>query len=547
MAPNGRRALYLIGDTLHVRDLATNREKERAAHLHSEIVAVAFDPDAKRIVTAHLDRTIRHLSLENSREGPPMATSGDVTDLAVFRDGERVLASGSDGTVGIWDLKTAAKLREIVVAANGRFGDKDRETVIAQGGVVAAALSPDGRRALFASGNSIFLWDLDTGEELNRVPHAKNVVDVRFSPDGTSAVSTDGAIVRVWELPPGRKPGEQPPLLEVAHYLGEERNAADRVVVTPDGRRILTCGWPERVRVFDRATGKFIRIDKLGADVLAIAPDGQHVLSANGERVLKVWNLDSGQVVQELRGHTEVIFSAAFSPDGRRVYSTSGGKEAYVNGSDSEIRVWDLATGSQIGKLEGHAGIVRSVAVSPTGSRVLSGGWSDKTVILWDATSGRPLRRLTGHTGAISCVAFLPDGRRGVSCSEDSTVRLWDLGTGQELDRFRGGHAMGWLAVSPDGRRLMTASFWGRELRLWDIEAKKQIARVDFGGVPPIHGCFTPGGRHIVWGGSDGIVRMYRLTELDAVNRPAFATDTGASATRKRDASDAKPARTPPQ
>jgi serine/threonine protein kinase len=95
LAPNGRRAVYFIGDTLHVRDLVSNREKELAAHLESGIVAVAFGPDAKRIVTAHLDRTIRHLSLENSREGPPIATPGDVTDLAVFPEGQRVLASGS--------------------------------------------------------------------------------------------------------------------------------------------------------------------------------------------------------------------------------------------------------------------------------------------------------------------------------------------------------------------------------------------------------------------------------------------------------------------
>ena len=76
--------------------------------------------------------------------------------------------------------------------------------------MVAASLSPDGHRALFASGNLIFLWDLETDEELNRVPHDDKVVDVRFSPDGSHAVSTAGAIVRVWELPPGRKPGEQP-------------------------------------------------------------------------------------------------------------------------------------------------------------------------------------------------------------------------------------------------------------------------------------------------------------------------------------------------
>ena len=116
-----------------------------------------------------------------------------------------------------------------------------------------------------------------------------------------------------------------------------------------------------------------------------------------------------------------------------------------------------------------------------------------------------------------------PDGRRGVSSGEDATIRVWDLETGVELHRFEGRHGFGWLAVSPDGRRLLSASFWGRELGLWDLEAKKPITQINFGGVPPIRGCFTPDGLHAVWGGNDGIVRMYRLNGLEPVNRPVDA------------------------
>ncbi len=223
-----------------------------------------------------------------------------------------------------------------------------------------------------------------------------------------------------------------------------------------------------------------------------------------------------------------MIFSAAFSRDGRLAYSTSGGKEAYVDGLDSDIRIWDLfETAGEVGRLTGHTGIVRSVAVSRDGRRVLSGGWSDKTVILWDAASGQLVRRLKGHTAAISCVAFLPDGQHAVSCSGDSTVRLWNVDSGKVVHTFHGDHGIGWLAVSPDGKRLLSASFWGRELRLWDLAAQKPIARVNFGGVTPLRGSFAPDGRHAVWGGSDGVVRMYRLTEFDKGNR----TGTGAAGT----------------
>jgi WD40 repeat protein/tetratricopeptide (TPR) repeat protein len=508
--------------------LVTGRDKEQRGRFDSGILRVAFRPDGRAIVAAHDDRTIRVYSLENTREGSPIAIGSDVTDLAVFPDCQRLLASCSDGTVGVWDLKTGQKRREIVVAANGRFGDKDRAVVVDPGGVVSASVAPDGRRALFASGNLMLLWDMETGEELKRVNHPGKVVLVAFSPDGRYAVSSDEATVRVWELPSGRKPGEQPPMIEVAHYLGDERNGAEWAVVSPDGQRILACGWPERVRVFDRATGQSIRLDNLGGASLAISPDGQHVLTAHGDKVLRLWELNSGQVVREFRGHTELIFGVAFSPDGRLAYSTSGGNEPFVDGSDSDIRVWDLAAGSEIGRLAGHKGIVRNVAISPDSRRVLSAGWSEMTLILWDALSGRARRRLRGHTGKVNCVAFLSGGRRAVSGGDDATVRLWDLGTGTELHRFQGHHGVGWLAASPDGRRLLSSSFWGRELRLWDLEARKSIARIDFGGVPAHRGSFAPDGHHAVWGGSDGVVRMYRLTELDPSNRseaPARATD----------------------
>ena len=81
-------------------------------------------------------------------------------------------------------------------------------------------------------------------------------------------------------------------------------------------------------------------------------------------------------LIREFHGHTEWVFSVAFSPDGRLAYSTSGGfmRDGWRDGTDSAIRVWDVETGQEVRKLEGHKGIVWSVAVSPDGRHVLSGG-----------------------------------------------------------------------------------------------------------------------------------------------------------------------------
>jgi WD40 repeat protein len=118
---------------------------------------------------------------------------------------------------------------------------------------------------------------------------------------------------------------------------------------------------------------------------------------------------------------------------------------------------------------------------------VLTGG--DTSLILWDADSGQEIRRLRGHTGLIGNVALLPDGRRAVSGSFDRTIRLWDLESGQELHRFVGHpREVTWVAVSPDGRRLLSSDYNGHELRLWDVDGRKLIRRIDWGNTPPTKG-----------------------------------------------------------
>src|SRR5262249_13844819 len=139
----------------------------------------------------------------------------------------------------------------------------------------------------------------------------------------------------------------------------------------------------------------------------------------------------------------------AFAPDGR----------TFATSTYQTIRVWDVATGKELGKREAHTASLNGIAHSPDGKLLASA--SDE-IRVWDAATGKSLRALRGHTSYVRAVAFTPDGKRLVSGGGDNSIRLWDVATGKELrainilpehdpDRGKWGAQVMAMRLSPDG------------------------------------------------------------------------------------------------
>ncbi len=235
---------------------------------------------------------------------------------------------------------------------------------------------------------------------------------------------------------------------------------------------------------------------------VAFSPDGQRLASASDDGTVKVWDATTGQETLTLRGHTNEVNAVAFSPDGQRLASAS---------NDGTVKVWDATTGQETLTLTGHTTLVNSVAFSPDGQRLASAS-NDGTVKLWDAASGQEALTLRGHTNSVYSVVFSPDGKRLASAGLDETVKVWDATTGQETLTFKGHSDLVYSVVfSPDGKRLASASC-DKTVKVWDATTGEETltfkGHSDF--VSSV--AFSPDGERLASAGCDQTVRVWDAT-----------------------------------
>ena len=146
--------------------------------------------------------------------------------------------------------------------------------------------------------------------------------------------------------------------------------------------------------------------------------------------------------------HPSNVNSVAFSPDGGRLAS----------GSDEIVRIWNTATGELEDELEGHTKGVQSVAFSHNGHFIVSGS-EDWTVRIWNRATCKTRYTLTGHTSDVRSVAISRDDKFVVSGSHDQTVRMWDIETGGVLHELKGHtEQVKSVAVSPDCQHIASGS-----------------------------------------------------------------------------------------
>jgi len=342
-----------------------------------------------------------------------------------------------------------------------------------RGGYVSVAYSPDGKRIVGASRKTVTVWDADSGKELwdsFERGHTDDVYTVAFSPDGKKIASGGRKTLRIWDANTGK---ELQTLNEPVYNVAFSPDSLQLASSSSNGSLTV---WDARVELTD-VSGKYtinVIINKV-ADGKVQVSDGKGKTS---EYSLRIFDQKSRALIlttiatkrenpykdfrlfKTLKGHTGWVNSVAFSPDGKQIVS---------GGADKTLIIWDANTGKELQKLRGHTGPVKSVAFSPDGKQVVSGS-DDRTLIIWDASSGRELQKLRGHTNSAYSVAFSPDGKK-IASGGSTTLRIWDANSGKELQTIQA--RVKSVAFRPDGKRIVSgwaplAGPSGDWLGIWD-------------------------------------------------------------------------------
>ncbi|KAK6531042.1 hypothetical protein TWF281_007869 [Arthrobotrys megalospora] len=399
-SPDGQRLASGSGSdngTIRFWDVATGEQLQKLEY-SGWIYAVAFSPDSQRLASGSGsdDGRIRFWDVATGEQLQNLeGHSGQVEAIAFSPDGKQ-LASSHNRTIRLWDTTAEEQVQKLEGHSSS---------------VHTVALSPDSKQ--LASGSkdrTIRLWDAATGEQLQKLESSDSVSEVVFSPDGQRLASrSDNNEIGLWDIMTGKQVRE----------LEGHSGSVSVIAFSPDGKQLASGSTDETIRLWNAVTGEQLQTLTGQGDqvhVIAFSSDSKQLASGSGGGTIVLWDAATGEQLQKLEpgGGVNAI---AFSPDGQQLALGTLGVLGLWDAATGE-RLWELGdsnwisvTGEQL-ILEGYGQgtWVRTVAFSPDGQRLASGLY-DGAIRLWDVATGEQLQRLEPRA-FIDILHFSSDGER---------------------------------------------------------------------------------------------------------------------------------------
>ncbi|WP_016950957.1 WD40 repeat domain-containing protein [Anabaena sp. PCC 7108] len=272
---------------------------------------------------------------------------------------------------------------------------------------------------------------------------------------------------------------------------------------------------------------------------VAVNPDGKTFASGSADKSIKVWNIETGEIIHTLTGHSNYVRSVTFSHDGKIIASGSDDKtfklwhslkgktfiehsdgvnsvafspdsQTYATASlDKTVKIWDLINEKLIYNLIAHENSINSIVFSIDGQHLISAG-CDQSIKIWNVRTGMVDTTIADHSESINTIAVSPDGKTFATGSDNNTIKLWYLATGELINTFAGHtDCVNSIAFSPDGKTLASCSN-DKTIRLWHLETKELINTLVEHSLNVYCVAFSPDGKTIVSGSADNTIKIWQ-------------------------------------
>jgi WD40 repeat protein len=558
-SPNGQ-ILAAGGGSDPVRVWDANTGQQKFTCNETWINSILFSPRGSVIVTGGEFKSIRLWEAATGKDAGKLdGHKYAVKALALSPDGTLLVSGGQDGVIILWEMLTKKQITALkehtgevtslafcpaidvplfVSGSNDRTirvwdadNNKVKTTIDARCGVLAVAISPNGK-TVFSAGddNLIRSWDAETGKLQDTFKgHDDMVVSLAVTRDGKTLVSGGrDKSIRLWNL----QAKNEPPRI-IPRHLGD----SDALALSKDGTRIATAGINNTIRIFEAASGKELLVDgpQAGLAGLTLSRDGKFIAAVTAPGIVYLWNAASGKLLRDWStGHVGEI-TLGFTPDGQSLVTAA-----------ETIRFWDPQTGKQRFELPPPAALrsphVLSLAFSPDG-KMLAVGVGERGLtereghVVFYSIENRKAGDTFKYPGHPYAVAFSQDSKL-LAVSGGSKIVLWDRDAHKELRRFDCKEAppktllpdVAALAFSPDKTTLAVACFDGiiRVLNYEGNKPGKEVSVCEGHVSVPYAIAYSHDGRTLLSGSFDSTVRAWepfsgaQLAELKGHSGPVY-------------------------
>jgi RNA polymerase sigma factor (sigma-70 family) len=538
--PDGKTiAVTSVGNVIHLLDFESGNTIRDFPH-ESVVYAIAFSPDGKLMACGGYDseKSNYFARLWDVETGEELrrymhGKNGGIRNLAFSPDGKTLASGGDDARLRLWEVATGKeqfafpkdgnRIRSVAWSPDGKtlaaagnfvrlFDAATRKERLGIDRKASGLQFTDGGKTLTGAVNgAIYRWDAATGKALTPESAGDSIVEqVLVRADGGRVITRgqDGD-AHIWDGITGE------------HLRAFKTAKQNRMAMSPDGRFLVwAVGDPtikykdprnpnigyegSRLRQYDIAEDKFIeRFPGFQGDAqdVTFSNDGKRLISVDhGDGVVRVWNVEVGkeersfQAVPEAeRNLSHHVRQTILSPDGKTLavaYDENAPRgNTGLGGGPHFVRLWDVSTGKEIHRLEGHVYYVLDMAFSPDGRFLVSAGektrnWGQQgspeidQVFVWDTVSGTRVDALPKGLplGAVA-TAFSRDCRFLATATPEGSILIWEVATWTVRNTFQGHRDRPTVLTFMPGGKLLSGSV-DTTVLAWDLRPPSTTSSV---------------------------------------------------------------------